>query len=114
YVFQAVFRHLGTGVRYHRFRYSLADQDNFHLFLVTGVDHRLAQYLRVRETQFIRDERPHPVIEITGPDQVVTQAKTRHDGKDADHPDIARHDLLALFVEKRASSDISAGGPPRR
>lgn len=98
HVFQAVFRHLGTGVRNHRLRHGLADQDYFHLFLVAGIGHRLAQYLRVRETQLIRDKRPHPVIEVTGPDQVVAQEKARHDGKENDHPDISRHDLLALFV----------------
>ena len=100
HIFQSILRQFSPGVSDHLIRYRLADQDYFHLLFLARIRNDLIQDLRIRESQLLRYEVTYPIIEITTPDQVITQEKARHDREKNNDTHVTSHDLFPLFIQE--------------
>ena len=98
--FQAILFQFLPGIGNHLIRHGLANQDHLDLFVVARVGHRTAQDLRIREAQLLGHEVTHPIVEVAGANQVITQEKAGHDREENNQANIALHLLLALLVQE--------------
>ena len=102
HIFQSILRQFSPGVSDHLIRYRLADQDYFHLLFLARIRNDLIQDLRIRESQLLRYEVTYPIIEITTPDQVITQEKARSEER-------AQENLDRIQIEtKKIGGIVSA------